>query len=153
MQDKNELELKTSLLAAVVLLVISSGSVAQGKLYTAVYSLHNNYSYYCSKKYWHNYGIIGLSSVFAVSLPFIELGRTAGVDSVTLPALNGGLSGAVDIPIGFSLGNSTQTVVYVRGLVQSPCGKSNVIMMLTFYPPPPPLLTSQHFSIDSTLKL
>ena len=73
-----------------------------------MYSLHNNYSYYCSKKYWHN-GIIGLSSVFAVSLPFIEL----GVDSVTLPALNGGLSGAVDIPIGFSLGNSTQTVVYV----------------------------------------
>ena len=29
---KNELELKTSLLATVVLLVISSGSVAQGKL-------------------------------------------------------------------------------------------------------------------------
>ena len=76
-----------------------------------MYSLHNNYSY-CSKKYWHN-GIIGLSSVFAVSLPFIELGRTGGVDSVTLPALNGGLSGTVDIPIGFSLGNSTHTVVYV----------------------------------------
>ena len=32
---------------------------------------------------------------------------------MTLPALNSGLSGAVDIPSGFSLGNSTQTVVYV----------------------------------------
>ena len=103
-----------SLLAAVVLLVISSGSVAQGKLncVTAVHSLHNNYSYYCSKKCWHN-GIIGLSSFFAVNLPFIELGRTAGIDGVTLPALNDGLSGVVDIPIGFALGNSTQTVVYV----------------------------------------
>ena len=29
--------------------------------------------------------------------------------------------------------------VNVRGLVQSPCGKINVIMTLTFYPPPPPL--------------
>ena len=26
----------------------------------------------------------------------------------------------------------------LRGLVQSPCGKINVIMTLTFYPPPPP---------------
>ena len=39
----------------------------------------------------------------------------------------------------------------VRGFVQSPCGKINVIMTLTFYPPPP-LLTSQHFRQDSTLK-
>ena len=27
----------------------------------------------------------------------------------------------------------------IRGLVQSPCGKINVIMTLTFYPPPPSL--------------
>ena len=40
----------------------------------------------------------------------------------------------------------------LRGLVQSPCGKINVIMTLTFCPLPPPLLTSQHFRQDSTLK-
>ena len=72
---KNELELKTSLLAAVVLLVISSGSVAQGKLLLRILCIIIIAIHDCSKKYWHN-GIIGLFSVFAVSLPFIELGRT-----------------------------------------------------------------------------
>ena len=33
----------------------------------------------------------------------------------------------------------------LRGLVQSPCGKINVIVTLTFYPPPPLLLASQQF--------
>ena len=37
--------------------------------------------------------------------------------------------------------------VALRGLVQSPCGKIDVIMTLTFYPPPPSL--NEHFSIDS----
>ena len=41
---------------------------------------------------------------------------------------------------------------FLRGLVQSPCGKINVIMTLIVYPPPSPLLTSQHFGQDSTLK-
>ena len=44
------------------------------------------------------------------------------------------------------------TLVLLRGLVQSPYGKINVIMTLTFYPPPTPLLTSQHFRQDSALK-
>ena len=45
-------------------------------------------------------------------------------------------------------------VELLRGLVQSPCGKFNIIMTLKFYPPsPPPLLMSQHFNIDLTLKL
>ena len=35
------------------------------------------------------------------------------MDSIVLPALNDGLSGAVDISIGFAFGNSTQTAVYV----------------------------------------
>ena len=43
-----------------------------------------------------------------------------------------------------------QNYYYVRGLVQSPCGKINVIMTLTFYPPPP--LNVIHFRQDSTLK-
>ena len=32
-----------------------------------------------------------------------------------------------------------------QGLVQSPCGKINIIMMLTFYPPPPPSLNVTAF--------
>ena len=46
----------------------------------------------------------------------MELGATAGVKIVTLPALNDGISGAIDVPIGFVMGNSTQTAVYVSGL-------------------------------------
>lgn len=57
--------------------------------------------------------VIYLLLFFEGNLPFLELGRTAEVDSVTLPALDDGLSGAVNIPIGFALGNSTQTAVYV----------------------------------------
>ena len=34
----------------------------------------------------------------------------------------------------------------IKGLVQSSCGKINVIVTLTFYPPPSLLLASQHFS-------
>ena len=32
---------------------------------------------------------------------------------MVLPILNDGLSGAINIPLGFGFGNSTQTVVYV----------------------------------------
>ena len=54
-----------------------------------------------------------LFAVFEGTLPFLELGRTAGVDHVTLPALNDGVSGVVNIPVGFAVGNSTQTNIYV----------------------------------------
>ena len=44
--------------------------------------------------------------------------------------------------------------IRVRGLVQSPCGKINVIVTLTFYPPPPLLLYSvTAFQLATPLKL
>lgn len=47
------------------------------------------------------------------SFPFLEVGTTAGVDTVLLPAQNDGISDAISIPPGFTLGNSTQYTVYV----------------------------------------
>ena len=46
------------------------------------------------------------------------------------------------------VGILAEDIAIVRGLVQSPCGKINVInfMTLTFYHPPPPPLTSQQDS-------
>ena len=54
-----------------------------------------------------------VSPFFEGILPFLELGTTAGIDRVTLPVLNDGISDAIDIPFGFALGNSTQADIYV----------------------------------------
>ena len=47
------------------------------------------------------------------TLPFLELGTTVGVQSISVSAQNG-LSSVISIPEGFIFGNSTQTSVYVR---------------------------------------
>lgn len=57
--------------------------------------------------------------------PFLELGRTAGVDAVTLTALNDGVSDTIDIPFGFAFGNSTQADVYVS---QDYCASHNLVV-------------------------
>ena len=51
--------------------------------------------------------------VYEGTLPFLELETTAGVDTVRLPAQNDGVSNAINIPLGFILGNTSQTTVYV----------------------------------------
>ena len=48
------------------------------------------------------------------SLPFIELGSNVGVDAVSLPAQNDGVSGAITVPAGFVFANTSQTAAYVR---------------------------------------
>ncbi len=48
------------------------------------------------------------------SLPFIELGATTGVRTVSLLAQNDGVSGVINVPTGFPFANTTQTTVYVR---------------------------------------
>ena len=54
-----------------------------------------------------------LLSVRAGELSFLELGTTTGVDTILLPAQDDGVSNAINIPIGFTLGNTTHTRVYV----------------------------------------
>ena len=49
------------------------------------------------------------------NLPFFELGTTPGIDRVYLPVQNDGVSNAISVPTGFTLGNTTQTTVYVSG--------------------------------------
>ena len=51
------------------------------------------------------------------SLPFIELGATSGVSTVSLPAQDDGVSGAINVPTGFAFANTSQTTVYVRPLI------------------------------------
>ena len=46
---------------------------------------------------------------------FFELGTTPGVDRVYLPVQNDGVSNAISVPTGFTLGNTTQATVYVSG--------------------------------------
>ena len=52
---------------------------------------------------------------------------------------------------------SLDPYVHVRGLVQSPCGKINVIMTLTFHPPLPPSLNvtvfQYRFNIETVILL
>ncbi len=48
------------------------------------------------------------------SLPFIELGATTGVRTVSLPAQNDGISSVINVPTGFPFTNTTQIAVYVR---------------------------------------
>ena len=47
------------------------------------------------------------------TLPFLELGTAVEVEHVSVSAQNE-ISSAINIPTGFSFGNSTQTSVYVR---------------------------------------
>jgi len=46
-------------------------------------------------------------------IPFLELGHTSGVTRNYLQSVVNSSSGAIDIPEGFSLGTSNQTLVYV----------------------------------------
>lgn len=52
-------------------------------------------------------------SVCTGDLRFLELETTTGVDTILLPAQDDGVSNAINIPIGFTLGNTTHTKVYV----------------------------------------
>ena len=50
---------------------------------------------------------------FEGTLPFLELGTTAGVEHISASSQNE-FSSAITIPNGFIFGNSTQNSVYVR---------------------------------------
>lgn len=46
-------------------------------------------------------------------LPYLTLGVTPGVDTLTVPAIDDGASSAIPIPTGFPIGNTNQSTAYV----------------------------------------
>ena len=66
------------------------------------------------------------------SLPFIELGTTTGVGTSALPAQNDGVSGVINVPIGFAFANTTQTTVYVSIVVVASFCNFNELNMCLF---------------------
>ena len=48
-----------------------------------------------------------------IPLPYVTLGMTEGVDTLSVPSEDDAVSAAVMVPMGFPFGNSTHTTVYV----------------------------------------
>ena len=64
-------------------------------------------------------GIVQISGYYAgdTYLDFLELGGTSGISEQFLPNAINSSSSAVTIPGGFSLGITSQTHVYVSGIL------------------------------------
>ena len=55
-----------------------------------------------------------INLITADTFPFIQLGAAT---VISLPTINDGISGPINVPGGFSIGNTYQTTVYVRYVI------------------------------------
>ena len=69
--------------------------------------------------------ICAAASVSVSPMPYITLGTTTGVATLSVPSYDDGVSARIRVPVGFPFGNSTHTRVYVS---PSALGKYNTCM-------------------------
>ena len=73
------------------------------------------------------YFFCAATSVSVTPMPYITLGVTDGVDTLSVPSDDDAVSAAVRVPMGFPLGNVTHTAAYVSS---SPFGRHTGYMKL-----------------------